>query len=58
MSASFHRSLKVIGFNANRIARQPYECSKQLQEPHLDVALISEIYVKYIYTKLTHLSDR
>jgi hypothetical protein len=46
MAARVHRSLKVIAFNANDIWRQYYELSKQLQDLHIDVALLSETHLK------------
>jgi exonuclease III len=46
MAARVHRPLKVIAFNANGILRQRYELSKQLQEQHIDVALLSETHLK------------
>jgi hypothetical protein len=45
-SQTNHRPLKVIAFNANGITRQHYELIKQLQELHIDVALLSETYLK------------
>jgi hypothetical protein len=42
MAAGVHRPLKVITFNANGIRRQRYELSKQLQDLHIDEALLSE----------------
>jgi hypothetical protein len=42
MAARVHRPLKIIAFNANVILRQRYELSKQLQDLHVDVALISD----------------
>jgi hypothetical protein len=36
---------KIIAFNANDIARQRYELSKQLQDLHVDVALFSETHL-------------
>jgi hypothetical protein len=42
----FLRPLKVLAFNANGIGRQRYELSKQLQELHIDVALLSETNLK------------
>jgi hypothetical protein len=38
--------LKVIAFNANDIRGQRCELSKQLQDLHIDVALLSETYLK------------
>jgi exonuclease III len=46
MAARVHRPLKVIAFNANGIGRQCYELSKQLQDLHIDVALLSETHLK------------
>jgi hypothetical protein len=37
-----HRPLEVVAFNANVIWRRHYELSKQLQELHIDVAVLSE----------------
>jgi hypothetical protein len=42
MTAEVHRPLKVIAFNANGIWRQCCELSKQLQDLHIDVAVLSE----------------
>jgi hypothetical protein len=38
--------MKVVALNANSIARQRYKLSKQLQELHVDVALLSETFLK------------
>jgi hypothetical protein len=46
MAARVHRPLKVIAFNANDIWRRSYELSKQLQDLHVDVALLSETHLK------------
>jgi hypothetical protein len=46
MAARCHRPLKVTAFNANGIWRQRYELSKQLQDLHIDVALLSETHRK------------
>jgi hypothetical protein len=46
MAARFHRPLRVVAFNVNETARQHYKLSKQLQELHRDVALLSETHVK------------
>jgi hypothetical protein len=46
MAARFHRPLKVIAFNVNGIGRQRYELRKQLQDLHIDVALLSETHLK------------
>jgi hypothetical protein len=42
MGARIYRPLKVVAFNANGIAGQRYELSKQLQELHIDGTLLSE----------------
>jgi hypothetical protein len=42
MAARVHRPPKVIEFNANGIWRLRYELSKQRQDLHIDVALLSE----------------
>jgi hypothetical protein len=41
-----HRPLKVVAFNANGIGNQHFELSKQLQDHHIDVALLSEARLK------------
>jgi hypothetical protein len=46
--------LKVIAFNANGILRQRCEFSKQLQHLHIDVALLSETYLKPHERFFTH----
>jgi exonuclease III len=46
MASRVHRPLKIIAFNANGIARQPYDLSKELQDLHVDVALFSETHLK------------
>jgi hypothetical protein len=46
MAAGVHRALKVIAFNANGIWRWCYEFSKQLQNLHIDVALLSETHLE------------
>jgi hypothetical protein len=46
MATRVHRPLKVLAFNADGIGRQRYEISKQLQELHIDVALLSETHLK------------
>jgi hypothetical protein len=38
--------LKVIAFNANGIWRRRYELSKQLQDLHVDLTLLSETRLK------------
>jgi hypothetical protein len=46
MAASVHRPLKVIAFNASGTWRQRYELSKQFQDLHIDVTLLSETHLK------------
>jgi hypothetical protein len=46
MATGIHRPLKVIAFNANGIVRQRYELSKQLQDLHVDVVLLSQTHLK------------
>jgi hypothetical protein len=46
MENRVHWPLKVIALNANGIARQRHELSKQLQDLHIDVALFSETHLK------------
>jgi hypothetical protein len=46
MTARIHRPLRVIAFNANGIWRQRYELSKQLQDLHIDVAVLLETHLK------------
>jgi hypothetical protein len=46
MDARVHRPLRVIVFNASGIWRRRYELSKQLQDSHIDVSLLSETYLK------------
>jgi hypothetical protein len=46
MAARFQMPLKVIAFNANGIWRRRYELSKQLQDIHIDVTLLSETHLK------------
>jgi hypothetical protein len=46
MAVRFHRLLNIIIFNASGIWRQCYELSKQLQDLHTDVALLSETHLK------------
>jgi hypothetical protein len=45
MDARLHRPLKIIVFNANGISRPYYELSKQLQDYHIDVDLLSETHL-------------
>jgi hypothetical protein len=40
------KAVAFVAFNANGIARQHYELSKQLQDLHIDVDLLSEIHLK------------
>jgi hypothetical protein len=46
MATGVHRSLKVITFYANGIWRRRYELSKQLQDLHIDVVVLSETHFK------------
>jgi exonuclease III len=46
MSVKIHRPLKVVAFNANGIARQRFELSKQLQAQRIDVANLFETRLK------------
>jgi hypothetical protein len=46
MVTRVHRPLKVLAFNANGTGRKRYELSKQLQELHIDVALLSDTHLK------------
>jgi hypothetical protein len=46
MAAKIHRPFKFITFNANGISRRRYELSKQLQDLHIDVVLLSEAHLK------------
>jgi hypothetical protein len=61
MATRVHRPLKVIAFNTNGMWRQRYELSKQLQDLHTDVSLLSEIHLKtpceVLHSKLSLLSD-
>jgi hypothetical protein len=45
MAARVHWTLKVIAFNADVILRWHYGLSKQLQDLHIDVALLSETHL-------------
>jgi endonuclease/exonuclease/phosphatase (EEP) superfamily protein YafD len=46
VAARIHRPLRVIAFNANGIWRRRCELSKQLQDLHIDVAVLSETHLK------------
>jgi hypothetical protein len=46
MDDRLHRSLKVIALSVNGIRRERYELSNQLQNLHIDVALLSETNLK------------
>jgi hypothetical protein len=46
MATRIHRPLRVIAFNANYIWRQRYELSKQLQDLHTNVVLLSGTHLK------------
>jgi hypothetical protein len=42
MATRGHRPFKVIAFNASGNAKKRYKLSKQLQDQHTEVALLSE----------------
>jgi hypothetical protein len=46
MAAGVHRRLKVLAFNANGISRHRCELTKQLNDLHIDVTVLSETYRK------------
>jgi hypothetical protein len=46
MATKFHRSLKVVAFNASGISGQRCEFSKQSEAQRTDVSLLSETYLK------------
>jgi hypothetical protein len=46
MTDGVHSRLKVVACNANGTGRQRYELSKQLQDLHIDVAPLSETYMR------------
>jgi hypothetical protein len=46
MTAKVFRPFKVMAFNVNLICWQGYELSKQLQDSHIDVLLLSEAHLK------------
>jgi hypothetical protein len=46
MAARIHTPLKVTAFNASGIWRQRFELSKQLQDLHIDMSLLTETYLK------------
>jgi hypothetical protein len=46
MAARVHRPLKVMEFNANDIWRRRCENCKQLQDLHIDVAVLLETHLK------------
>jgi hypothetical protein len=46
MAAKVHRPLKVIAFKIKGSWRQRHELSKQPQGLHIDVALLTETYIK------------
>jgi hypothetical protein len=48
MAARVHRPLKVIAFDANGIWRRRCDLSKQLQDLHIDVALLSETHLELL----------
>jgi hypothetical protein len=47
MAARVHRPLKVIAFNANGIWMRRYELGKQLQDLHINEAVLSETHLKH-----------
>jgi hypothetical protein len=47
-----HRTLKIIAFDANGIARQAYEVRKQFQDLEIGAALFSETHLKLATTYL------
>jgi hypothetical protein len=46
MANRIHMPLKIVAFNANGIMKQRCELSKQLQELHVVIALLSEAHLK------------
>jgi hypothetical protein len=46
MAARFRRPLKVVEFNATGIWRRRCELSKQVQDLHIDLAVLLEIHLK------------
>jgi hypothetical protein len=46
MSATVHRPLKVVAFNANGIGRQAYELRKEMQDLKIYVAFFRETQLK------------
>jgi hypothetical protein len=46
MADRVHMPVTVIAFNANRIWRQRYKLSKQVQDLHIDVILLLETRFK------------
>jgi hypothetical protein len=56
MAARVHRPLKVIAFNADGIWRQHYELSKQLQDFHIDVSLLSNPMRGSLFQIITFIS--
>jgi hypothetical protein len=46
MAARVHRPLEVIEFNASGILRRRCELSKQLQDFHIDVALLLKTHLE------------
>jgi hypothetical protein len=60
MAARVHRPPKVIEFYANSTWRLHYDLSKQLQDLHINVALLSETSqtpYEVLYSKLLVSSD-
>jgi hypothetical protein len=46
MATRVHMPLTVIAFNVNGIGKQRYEVGKQLQDLHIDAALLSQTHLK------------
>jgi hypothetical protein len=46
MPVTVHRPQKIIAFSADGIERQAYEIRKQLQDLKINMALLSETYLK------------
>jgi hypothetical protein len=46
MAARVHRLFEVIAFNVNYISRRRCALSKQLQDLHIDVVVLSETHLK------------
>jgi hypothetical protein len=57
MTAKVRRPLRVIAFNANDIWRQRYELSKEPQDLHIDVDLLSETYSNPVRGSLLQINN-